>query len=127
MVIYPDPNPTATSNAKDIYCKSLVVKNADGTTTTDKAVIPADATILLISIVVPTGTATATLSIGRKGVGTTTYVNAQSVATAGQLWPTNATPGNLSGLPLGTDSIITTTVGTTAVTSDVYVNIFYTR
>lgn len=127
MIFYPDSVVTATSNAKDVQVKSVVIKNADGTSTVTKAVLPANSTILRMDIIVPTGTATATLSVGKLGGTATFFVNAQSVATAGQLSPTVANVGNLSGIPLGTDVGITTTVGTTAVTSDIYLNIYYVR
>lgn len=123
MIQYPDPQITATSNAKQILVKSIVVQNADGTGTVDKAVLPANATILKIDVIVPTGTATATLSVGAKGVSATRFVNATSVATAGQLAPAVTNIGNQGT----SDTIITTTVGTAAVTSDIYVNIWYVR
>jgi hypothetical protein len=123
MIQYPDPRPTATSNVNQPQVKSIVVRNADGTTARDKAVIPANANILKIDVIVPTGTATATLSVGVKGVSATRFINATSVATAGQLAPTVSNIGNQGT----TDQIITTTVGTTAVTSDIYVNIWYVR
>lgn len=123
MIQYPDPRITATSNVKQILVKSLVVRNADSTTAQDKAVIPAGATILKIDVIVPTGTATATLSVGVKGVSATQFINATSVATAGQLAPAVSNIGNQGAA----DQIITTTVGTAAVTSDIYVNIWYVR
>jgi len=123
MIQYPDPKITATSNVKQPLVTSVVVKNADSTTTTDKAILPAGATILKIDVIVPTGTATATLSVGVKGVSATRFINATSVATAGQLAPAVSNIGNQGTA----DRIITTTVGTAAVTSDIYVNIWYVR
>lgn len=124
MIQYPDLNPTALSNVNTIIVKSIVVRNADSTGTIDKAVIPARANILKIEVNVPVGTATATLSIGAKGVSATRFVNATTVATAGQISPAALNLGNQSET---TDTIITTTVGTTAVTSDIFVNIYYVR
>ena len=123
MIQYPDPRITATSNAKQPLVKSIVVRNADSTTAQDKAVLPAGATILKIDVIVPTGTATATLSVGVKGVSATRFINATSVATAGQLSPAVSNIGNQGAV----DQIITTTVGTAAVTSDIFVNIWYVR
>lgn len=123
MIQYPDPRITATSNVKQILVKSIIVRNADGTTAQDKAVLPAGATILKIDVIVPTGTATATLSVGAKGVSATRFVNAASVATAGQLAPAVTNIGN----QVTADQIITTTVGTAAVTSDIFVNIWYVK
>lgn len=74
-------------------------------------------------MIVPTGTATATLSVGAKGVSATRFVNAASVATAGQLAPAVTNIGNQGTA----DQIITTTVGTAAVTSDIFVNIWYVK
>lgn len=123
MIQYPDPIITATSNVKQPLMTSVVVRNGDSTTTTDKAILPGGCTILKIDVIVPTGTATATLSVGAKGVSATRFVNATSVATAGQLSPAVSNIGNQgSG-----DIVITTTVGTAAVTSDIYVNIWYVR
>lgn len=124
MIQYPDPNPTATSNINQILLKSIVVRATDALTTVDKAVIPARANIVKIEVNVPVGTATATLSVGAKGVSATRFINAASVATAGQLSPAALNLGNQSEV---TDTVITTTVGTAALTSDVIVNIWYVR
>lgn len=123
MIQYPDPIITATSNVKQPLVTSIVVRNADSTTATDKAILPAGCTILKIDVIVPTGTATATLSVGAKGVSATRFVNATALTTAGQLSPAVSNIGNQGSA----DTVITTTVGTTAVTSDIYVNIWYVR
>lgn len=124
MIQYPDPNPTATSNASQILLKSIVVRAADALATVDKAIIPARANIVKIEVNVPVGTATATLSVGAKGVSATRFINATSVASAGQLSPAATNLGNQSEV---SDTVITTTVGTAALTSDIIVNIWYVR
>ena len=132
MIFYPDNNPggpSAISNCKDVYVKSTQILTTDtfGSTVL-KALLPADATVLGIQFIIPTGTATATISVGDAG-GSTTYVNAYSAATAGQFWPPMLKAGNIStgGYPLGADARITVTVGTATLTTAVYMNIWYTR
>ena len=132
MVIYPDNNPggpSAISNDKDVHVKSCLITTSDTfSTTVLKAVLPADSTVLGIQFIIPTGTATATISVGDAG-SATAYVNAASAATAGQFWPTLAKAGNVStgGTPLGADARITVTVGTATLTTAVYMNIYYVR
>lgn len=132
MIFYPDNNPggpSATSNDKDVHVKSCLITTSDtfGSTVL-KAVIPADASIIGIQFIIPTGTATATISVGDAG-SSTAYVNAASAATAGQIWPTLAKAGNVStsGYPIGADARITVTVGTATLTTAVYMNIYYVR
>ena len=132
MVNYPDMNPggpSAISNDKDLHVKSCLITTGDTfSTTVLKAVIPADGTIVGIQFIIPTGTATATISVGDAG-GAATYVNAYSAATAGQFWPPLVKAGNVStsGVPIGTDARITVTVGTATLTTAVYMNIYYVR
>lgn len=130
MIFYPDNNPggpSATSNIKDVNVKSCQITTSDTfSTTVLKAVLPADATVIGMQLIIITGTATATISVGDAG-SSTAYVNAASAATAGQLWPTLLKAGNISGIPLGADARITVTVGTATLTTPVYLNIYYVR
>jgi hypothetical protein len=130
MVFYPDNNvggPSALSNVKDVCVKSCAITTADTfSTTVLKAILPADSTVIGMALLIPVGTATATVSVGDAG-GATTYINAASAATAGQTWPTMLKAGNVSGIPLGPDARITVTVGTATLTSNIFLQIFYVR
>ncbi len=112
MIFYPDNlagNPTATSNVKDVCVKSFQVSRTDTTPVagSPKAVIPADATLLGISIIGTVASdagTTATVSIGTT-TGSTEWVNAFDIKTNGakQNLPNMLVVGNLNGIPLGND------------------------
>ena len=89
MAIYfPDRNPTATSNDKDVHIKVVQLTFADFTTggaNSIKAVLPGDSTILNIGYWKKTafsggGITAATLSVGIPGAATT-FVSALDVNT----------------------------------------------
>ena len=130
MIFYPDNNvggPSALSNVKDVVIKSIAITSADTfSTTVLKAILPADATVLGMSLIIPTATATATISVGDQS-GATAYINAASAGVAGQFYPTMLKVGNVSGILLGADARITVTVGTATLTSTVYLQIYYVR
>lgn len=130
MVFYPDNNvggPSALSNVKDVVIKSIAITTADTfSTTVLKAVLPADATVVGMSLIVPVATATASVSVGDQS-GATAYINAASVATAGQFYPTLVKLGNISGIPIGQDARITVTVNTATLTSNIFLQIYYVR
>jgi hypothetical protein len=85
---FPDRNPTATSNDKDVHTKVVQLTFADFTTggaASVKAVLPADSTILNISYWKKTafsggGVTATTLSVGIPGTPTN-FVNALDVNT----------------------------------------------
>lgn len=121
MTFYPDLAVTVTSNSKDVRVKSVQITAADALTLVEKLALPKDSTLIGVQVIVPVGTATATVSVGLKGGSATAFVNAASAATAGQFWPVLAGAGNLAA-----DSVLTTQVGTAALTSPVFVNVYYT-
>lgn len=121
MTFYPDLNVTLTSNSKTLHVKSVQVTAGDALTLVEKLGLSKNATLLGIQLVVPVATAAATVSVGLKGGSATAFVNAASAAVAGQFWPVLAGAGNLAD-----DSVLTTQVGTAALTSPVFVNVYYT-
>lgn len=121
MTFYPDSAITVTSNSKDVRVKSVQVTAADALTLQEKLALPKDATLIGVQVIVPVATATATVSVGLKGGSATAFVNAHAAGVAGQFWPVLAGAGNLAA-----DSVLTTTVGTAALTSPVFVNVYYT-
>lgn len=108
MIISPDPNPTTTSNVKQLFVKEVQISRTT-TASTVLAVLPADATILFMvvrSTAVSDAGTTATISLGNLS-SATAYINALNVKTT----PAANTPtmvvqsnlGNISGIPLGSD------------------------
>jgi hypothetical protein len=72
---FPDLNPTATSNDKDVHQKTVRLTFADfatGGTASVKAVLPADSTILAISIWNKTQLAGGGITAATLGIGTPT-------------------------------------------------------
>lgn len=138
-----DPNPggpSATSNIKDVVVKVVKLTSANfGTVAvnTNVAVLPADATILNMQLLVKTqlaggGITAATINIGTASAGTQFASAATAFGTAGA----NADIATLTGvmqnynIPYGTD--IQVWVGGTATTGaptsgELYLTIYYVR
>lgn len=140
-IIFPDLNPTATSNDKDVHVKVIQLLSSDfavGGKTALKAVLPADSTIIEISSWKETqfsgGSVSAlTLSIGITGT-LTKFVNASDVLTAAAGTQGHLTPvSNIMqhyDVPLGADISLqfTGTATTGAPTAgEMYVKIVYVR
>ncbi len=138
---FPDLNPTATSNDKDVHQKTVRLTFADfvtGGTASVKAVLSADSTILDIKYWKKTafsgnGITAATLSIGIPGAATQ-FVNALDVNTpaAGTLALVTPVTNIMQpyGLPLGPDiSLLFTGTATTGnpTAGELYVTITYVR
>lgn len=138
---FPDLNPTATSNDKDLHTKVVKLTFADfvtGGTASVKAVLPADSTIVCLNYWKKTafsgnGITAATLSIGITGTPTH-FVNAFDVHTPVAGTSAEITPvTNIMqpyGLPLGPDiSLLFTGTATTGnpTAGEMYVTIIYVR
>lgn len=140
-IFFPDRNPTATSNDKDVHIKVVQLTFADFTTggaNSVKAVLPADSTILNIGYWKKTafsggGITAATLSVGVPGAATT-FVNAVDVntpaaGTNAELTPiTNIMQGH--SVPNGSDiSLLFTGTATTGnpTAGELYIRIWYVR
>ena len=138
---FPDLNPTATSNDKDLHTKVVRLTFADfvtGGTASVKAVLPADSTIVCLNYWKKTafsgnGITAATLSIGITGTPTN-FVNAFDVHTPVAGTSAEITPvTNIMqpyGLPLGPDiSLLFTGTATTGnpTAGEMYVTIEYVR
>lgn len=140
-VLFPDRNPTATSNEKTLHTKTVQLTFSDVTTggaNSVKAVIPSDATILEMSYWKKTqlsgnGITAATLSIGVPGTPTN-FVNAFDILTPvagqqGHLSPVTNIMQNYQ-VPQGPDiSLLFTGTATTGnpTAGEVYVKIIYVR
>ncbi len=140
-IVFPDRNPTATSNDKDMHIKVVQLLPADfalGGKTTLKAILPADATILELSSWKDTqwsggGVTAATLSIGETG-NLTKYVTTADVFT-----PVAGTQGHLTpvtnimqhhDLPFGGDMALQftcTATGGVPTAGEMYIKIVYVR
>lgn len=140
-IIFPDRNPTATSNDKEIHTKVIQLQAADfttGGTASVKAVLPADASILSFNYWKATqlsggGITAATLSIGIPGTPTN-FVNALDILTPAAGAEALITPvTNIMqayNLPLGTDiSLLFTGTATTGnpTAGDIRIAIIYVR
>lgn len=140
-IIFPDQNPTATSNVKHEVVKVVRLSASDFTTggaASVKAILPADASITGIEYWKGTqlsgnGITAATLSIGVSGAATR-YVNALDVLTPAAGSTALISPvSNIMqayGLPLGTDiALLFTGTATTGnpTAGEIYVNIRYVR
>ncbi len=140
-IIFPDRNPTATSNDKDVHVKIVQLTFADVTTggaNSVKAVLPADSTIMELSYWKKTqfsgnGITAATLSIGIPGTPTN-FVSAFDVltpvaGTSGHINPATNIMQNYN-IPLGGDiSLLFTGTATTGspTAGEMYVKIVYVR
>lgn len=129
------PSPTSPTS-KDLVCKAFGVQRSD-TTTSVKCAIPADATIISISLwitAVSNAGTTATLSVGIPGTPTY-FINAADVKTAAgrPVLGTNlANLFQLENIPLGASDIqITATYAETGTASTAggpfYVLVEYVR
>jgi len=142
MAIYfPDRNPTATSNDKDVHIKVIQLTFADFTTggaNSVKAVLPGDSTILNVGYWKKTafsgnGITAATLSVGIPGTPTNFVsafdVNTPAAGTNGELTPvTNIMQGHL--VPPGPDiPLLFTGTATTGnpTAGELYIRIWYVR
>lgn len=138
---FPDSNPTATSNIKNVVTKVVRLLSTDFTTTgaaSIKAVLPADATILGFDIwknvqLSGGGITAATLSIGITGTPTR-FASAYDVLTPAAGTAAAVTPvTNIMqpySMPLGSDiSILFTGTATTGnpTAGEIYVAIRYVR
>lgn len=138
---FPDRNPTATSNDKDVHIKVVQLTFADFTTggaASVKAVLPADATIVNMGYWKRTafsgnGITAATLSVGVPGTPTQ-FVNALDVNTPAAGTSAEVTPitNIMQGyqVPQGTDiSLLFTGTATTGnpTAGELYVRIWYVR
>lgn len=140
-IFFPDRNPTATSNDKDVHIKVVQLTFADFTTggaNSVKAVLPADSTILNIGYWKKTafsggGITAATLSVGIPGTPTNFInafdVNTPAAGTNAELTPvTNIMQGQL--VPNGSDiSLLFTGTATTGnpTAGELYIRIWYVR
>lgn len=140
-IIFPDRNPTPTSNDKDVHIKVVQLTFADfvtGGTAAVKAVLPADSTILSMGYWKKTafsgnGVTAATLSIGVTGTPTNFVnafdVNTPAAGTNAELTPvTNIMQGYQ--VPLGTDiALLFTGTATTGnpTAGELYIRIWYVR
>lgn len=139
-VIFPDRNPTATSNDKNVHVKVVQLLAADfvtGGTASVKAVLPADATILQFNAYKKTqlsggGITAATLSIGIAGAPTQ-FVNAADVLTPAAGTTTILTASNIMqgyNTPYSTDiSLLFTGTATTGnpTAGEIEVAIYFVR
>lgn len=140
-IIFPDQNPTATSNVKHEVVKVIRLQAADFATTgaaSVKAVLPADATITGIEYWKRTqlsggGITAATLSIGIPGTATN-FVNALDILTPAAGAMALITPvTNIMqayGLPLGSDiQLLFTGTATTGnpTAGEIIINVRYVR
>src|SRR5215213_3376883 len=105
--------PTAiTPSSKDVVVKVFAISRTD-TVASVKCVLPADATILDMTVVSPTASdaaTTATISVGLSGGSGTNYLNTVDVKTAaGTIRPTTKLTNmmNLENTPLSTDIALT--------------------
>lgn len=143
MAIYfPDRNPTATSNDKDVHIKVVQLTSADFTTggaNSVKAVLPGDSTILELSYWKKTqlsggGVTAVTLSVGIPGTPTS-FVSAFDILTpaAGTQGPMNPATNIMQGHavpPVGNDfPLLFTGTATTGnpTAGEIYVKIVYVR
>ena len=143
QVAIADPNPggpSATSNVKDVAVKVVKLSSANFSTTpinTLVAVLPADATILNMQLVVKTqlaggGITAATVSLGTASAGTQFASAANAFGAAGA----NADLATLAGImqnyqvPLGGDIQVwaqgTATTGIPT-SGELYLTIYYVR
>ena len=143
QVAISDPNPSgpaATSNVKDVQCKVVRLTSANFATTavnTLVAVLPADATILNMQLLVKTqlaggGITAATLNLGTSSGGTqfASAVNAFGAAGANADVASLSNVMQLYQVPLGGD--IQVFAGGTATTGnptsgELFVTIYYVR
>lgn len=142
-VIYPDlnpVNPSATSNAKSTFVKSVKYTFADfttGGTLSNKLVIPADATILFLSFWKKTqftggGVTAVTLSLGVTGA-LTQYLNAVDVLTPAVGTTTIPIVSNIHqpyNIPWGVDyNMYSTGTATTGnpTAGEIYMDVYYVR
>lgn len=137
---FPDLNPTATSNDKDVHQKTVRLLSSDFTTggaASVKAILPADSTILSFrlwnkTILSGGGITAATLSIGIPGTPTN-FVNAVTALGASGTFTVLTPVSNIMqayGLPLGPDiSLLFTGTATTGnpTAGEMYVTIEYVR
>lgn len=139
-IIFPDANPTATSNDKVVHQKTVRLTSADFTTAgaaSVKAVLPADSSILGFSQwtnvqLAGGGITAATLSVGVAGAPAKFLSAVTAFGAAGAyVWP--ATQTNILqayNLPLGPDiSLLFTGTATTGnpTSGEIYVTIWYVR
>ena len=140
-IFFPDRNPTATSNDKDVHIKVVQLTFADfitGGANSVKAVLPADSTILNIGYWKKTafsggGITAATLSVGIPGTPTNFInafdVNTPAAGTNAELTPvTNIMQGPL--VPNGSDiPLLFTGTATTGnpTAGELYIRIWYVR
>jgi hypothetical protein len=140
-IIFPDPNPTATSNVKHEVVKVVQLTFADfqtGGRASVKAVLPADASITGIEYWKKTqlsggGITAATLSVGVSGTPTQ-FINALDVLTpaAGATALVSPVTNIMQpySLPLGSDiSLLFTGTATTGnpTAGEIFINIRYVR